>query len=243
MSKVYIRSIFNHFRPCLLCGGPTENALCRHCLCRCSDSASSVAGAACTTALCRCGLPLPGAEPQAAHSLCGRCLGSPPPWQWLAPMAAYAGPVPTLLNRFKHRHCHAAERALQQLARLHWQGLPMTVPDDTLLVPVPLHWRRQWLRGFNQAMRLACFFSQLCGLAPAPVLRRRAGGPLQHASRQRRRQVNHGFTCTTDLGGRAVVLVDDVVTTGETAIGACHALQNAGAHVSGVLCMARTLPH
>ncbi|MDF1822672.1 MAG: ComF family protein [Alcanivoracaceae bacterium] len=243
MSKVYIRSIINHFRRCLLCAGPAgDDALCAPCLEQASLSAGPVAGPACQQPLCRCGLPLAGGREDVAADLCGRCLGEPPPWSWLAPMAAYAGPVRPLVNRFKHQHCHAAERALQQLARHHWPARLNQLPAQALLVPVPLHWTRQWFRGFNQAARLAAFFSHHTGLAMAPVLRRRRGRPQQSASRRGRSRASPGFHCRASLSGRTVILVDDVVTTGQTARAACLALEAAGAEIAGVICLARTLP-
>lgn len=107
------------------------------------------------------------------------------------------------------------------------------------LVPVPLHWRRQLTRGFNQADDLAVALAHRLRLPVWRVLRRRRGGPPQATlSKAARAGVADAYVARRRLGlravrrvveGRRLVLVDDVVTTGATLEACAAALADAGA--------------
>ena len=112
------------------------------------------------------------------------------------------------------------------------------------LVPVPLHWRRRWRRGFNQAEMLARGVGRRHGLPVRPrrLVRVRATPPQQGDADARRRNVRDAFAVRrTGNGsvGRRLLLVDDVFTTGATANACAAALLTAGAGAVGVLTLAR----
>ena len=91
-------------------------------------------------------------------------------------------------------------------------------------IPVPLHRWRRWARGFNQATDLACHL----GLPVRRALRRvRATAPQTTLpAAKRHRNVRDAFVATraaASLKGAAVVIVDDVCTTGAT-LDACAAV-------------------
>ncbi|MEO1551807.1 MAG: ComF family protein, partial [Pseudomonadota bacterium] len=118
-------------------------------------------------------------------------------------------------------------------------------PD--LVVPVPLHMRRLWGRGFNQAAELARGYARAEGLAHLPGLlrRTRATGSMRGLSRvERKAAVDGAFALgpqapRAQLSGARVLLVDDVMTTGAT-LGACaEVLLDAGARDIFTLVLAR----
>ena len=102
-----------------------------------------------------------------------------------------------------------------------------------LLAPVPLHSRRLRSRGYNQSALLTLELGKLTGLPVEEglVFRTRDAPPqVQAASRQQRRSnVEDSFQCNTGLSGEAVILVDDVATTGSTLSACAAALKDAGA--------------
>lgn len=114
----------------------------------------------------------------------------------------------------------------------------------TLVVPVPLHWRRRWIRGHNQAEELSRELAAGLGVPHrAGWLVRRKFDPQQRqtsASARRRNMV--GAFCVSrraSLVGATVLLVDDVMTTGSTLHEAARTLRHAGADRVWVAVLAR----
>lgn len=112
------------------------------------------------------------------------------------------------------------------------------------LVPVPLHWRRRWGRGYNQSAAIARGLASRLRLPCEPGwLRRIRHTPMQ--TRQtlagRRENVRGAFQARrgAPLAGRAVLLVDDVMTTGATVDEASRAVRAAGAARVAVAVLAR----
>jgi predicted amidophosphoribosyltransferase len=117
------------------------------------------------------------------------------------------------------------------------------------LVPVPLAPARRRERGFNQADLLAQALSRLTGWTVSPILQRSRGGPaLARLGRRQRQQVTAGAyglvpgsLDRTRTPIRALV-VDDVLTTGATAVACAEALDAGGAECLGLVSFARTNP-
>jgi ComF family protein len=117
--------------------------------------------------------------------------------------------------------------------------------DIDLMVPVPLHWRRERSRGYNQSRELARQLSPLLGLpVEAKAARRtRATAPLAKTMHreERRRIVAGAFAARPEMvAGRNILLVDDVVTTGATLDACASALMDAGAKIVRCVTWART---
>jgi competence protein ComFC len=108
------------------------------------------------------------------------------------------------------------------------------LPPAEVLVAVPLHPRRLRERGYNQAHLLALELGRLTGLPVAgSALTRRTDTPPQArapGARARYRSVAAAFVRgREDLGGKRVILIDDVATTGATLDGCARALKEGGA--------------
>jgi ComF family protein len=120
------------------------------------------------------------------------------------------------------------------------------IPRDQqfdLIVPVPLHWRRRWERGFNQSELLAKAVARRYAVPVGRPLRRRrataAQAGLTHA--QRRSNVSGVFLAPRPekVAGRRILLIDDVMTTGATGAACAAALKRAGARYVALLTLAR----
>jgi ComF family protein len=112
-----------------------------------------------------------------------------------------------------------------------------------LIVPVPLHWRREYQRGFNQARELARYL----GPPVVEALRRKRAtrAQVELAADQRRANVAGAFVKRTgwfrssNLSGTRLLLVDDVSTTGATLEACAHVLKEYGASDVHALTAAR----
>ncbi len=118
------------------------------------------------------------------------------------------------------------------------------VGDRPVLLPMPLHRGRLWRRQFNQAALLAREVARATGLRVDPFLldRIKPTAPQVGMSRRARAaNVQGAFRVppAVDARDRAVLLVDDVFTTGATANAASRALLRAGAASVDLLVFAR----
>lgn len=105
-------------------------------------------------------------------------------------------------------------------------------PDGALIVPVPLSRERLRERGFNQALEIARPLARALGLPlDATSLARTRETPPQSRLpwRTRRGNVRHAFACSRDLSGTAVIVVDDVMTSGATLDAVARVLKDHGA--------------
>jgi ComF family protein len=188
--------------------------------------------------LCRCGVPLPG-----TLEACGRCRRGLSPFGAGVSLGPYEAGLRTAIHELKYR---GRRRVARRLAEALWGEGPARHVFDGIdaLVPVPLHPRRQRERGFNQAELLARELSRHSGLPTAAgTLVRRLDTPSQAGlpAVARRRNVSGAFAVRRRgvVSGRRLLLVDDVVTTGATALACARALRAAGAREVRLLCVAR----
>jgi ComF family protein len=126
-------------------------------------------------------------------------------------------------------------------------GQPLLAEADAL-VPVPLHWRRLWLRRFNQSAALAQAVGRESGLPVVFEGLQRLKPTAQQVGltrAERARNVQGVFAvleaARPTVTGRRLVLVDDVLTSGATVDACARALLRAGAAGVDVLIFARVV--
>ncbi|WP_429036682.1 ComF family protein [Aeromonas media] len=190
---------------------------------------------------CRlCATPLPE-QHTGNELLCGRCQRRPPPWERLQVIGDYQPPYSLLIPRLKYSGQILLAPLLAQLLADHLEG------DDPpeVIIPVPLHWWRQWWRGFNQAKEIGTALGELTGIpCDTRLLRRVRATPQQTrlSAGQRRRNLRGAFQIAPHHY-RHVALLDDVVTTGATAGQLSRLLHESGITRVEVWAICRTLRH
>lgn len=154
--------------------------------------------------------------------------------------AVYQGPLERAIHRFKYQGRRPLARVLAGLLVERFE--PFLQPDACLLA-VPLHRRRRRQRGFNQSQLLAEELGRAwtVGRSRGRLVRWRDTRSQVGLDRaQRRRNVEDAFSWQgPDLGGRPVLLIDDVITTCATVEACARALREAGAGDVRALSVAR----
>ncbi|TCV93678.1 DNA utilization protein GntX [Biostraticola tofi] len=188
-----------------------------------------------------CGLPA-GTRSQP----CGRCLLNPPLWHALHYVTDYQPPLTSLVKKLKYHGDTGLGRVLARLMLLSWlaerRQTAQRKPD--MILNVPLHGYRHWRRGYNQTELLASPLARWLGVEYHDdiLLRHRPAIPQQMLNaRARQSNLQGAFSCSPDVAGRHVALVDDVVTTGSTVKELTRLLLAQQADTVEVWCVCRTL--
>ncbi len=215
---------------CALCGLPSgRRRFCRGCL---ADLPWIDHGCP------RCARPLPpGGSVCACSDLCLAGI------ERLRAALVYEFPVDSLLLAAKfRRRLDLAAAAGELLASKLAQDRDSPLP--ALLLPVPLHPRRQRQRGYNQAAEIAAASARRLGvpLAATACRRQRNTAPQTGlGGAERRRNLAGAFVVAPTVRGRRLAIVDDVVTTGSTVSALACALRAAGAEYVEAYCVARVV--
>lgn len=229
---------------CIACSGPiptrsNDRIVCRACWAR----ARPIPGPRCE----RCWHPLPLTSPCDGTPLCKACADLRPAVRAVRSAFLLDGSVRDLVHALKYRGWSAAAAPLAR--RLAAVELPHEAATEIrYLIPVPLTAVRYRERGYNQSHLLAAESSALMGRECLDALRRghSSGSQTTLHPTERRANVASAFQVRMEvadsLSGEHLLLVDDVWTTGATALACCDALLTAGARAVTVLTFARALP-
>jgi ComF family protein len=221
---------------CLSCAEPVASdfALCPACW----RDARFIGGLVCDC----CGLPLPGEEAgEPVH--CDDCLTIARPWTRGRAALMYSGTGRRIVLGLKH-----ADRLDYARAAAGWMARaarPILLPD-MLVAPVPLHWTRLLKRRYNQSALLANAVARATGLTACPDLLVRSRNTGSQDGRDRTGRFQNMADAirvhprrADRLPGRAILLVDDVMTSGATLAAASEACLAVGATEVRVLSLAR----
>jgi len=192
----------------------------------------------------RCGGRGCGAPPESGR----RCRLCPPggaAWLGALSVVGYSDFAARCVHLFKYNRRLELGGVMARLMAEHLAE-PVGALGGRLdrIAPVPLHWARRLARGFNQSERLARALAAATGLELDTRLLRR----LRHTKRQalvpkdlRAENVRgaFGLRAGREVRRQGILLVDDVVTTGETVNECAKALKDAGAREVWVACFAR----
>tara|TARA_B100000989_G_scaffold294137_1_gene272650 strand:- start:39401 stop:39946 length:546 start_codon:yes stop_codon:yes gene_type:complete len=176
----------------------------------------------------------------AEDTTCGNCLLEAPPYeQTLCPLS-YDSTVGKFIYQLKFNHNLLYARLFAQLLSRRVQGHYHTDLPEAI-IPVPLHRSRMRKRGYNQALEIGRYLSKQLTV-PLDyqhcwrTKQTKAQAQLDFKARQG--NVSRAFRARP-MPYRHVAVLDDVVTTGNTAKAFCQTLQKAGVKRIDVWCCAR----
>jgi ComF family protein len=240
---------------CALCGGSllrlTRVPLCDTCCSHLPPQAGTLCG--------RCGEDLgvaqlsPLADLDPIPTLCQPCRLAPPAFEKAIAWGGYHGQLRELIHLFKYEGMQPLAGRLGELLANSLENLVSPqLPQNFLVVPVPMHAAKQHQRGYNHA--------ELLARAAVAALRRRqpqwrlqvSTGLLRRmrqtvsqaglTTHQRRANLRGAFFVSHPerVAGRHVLLIDDIYTSGATARVCSRVLRTAGAASVRVATVART---
>ncbi len=162
-----------------------------------------------------------------------RALETAPEWKSLTAAVAFNDLAARLVHALKY---HDRLESAELMARLMHRAAPATLENSDLIIPVPLYRWRLWRRRYNQAALLAqCLAAKARRIySPYALARhRRTRSQVGLDTKARDRNLKGAFSVAEaqrgKIGGKRIVLVDDVLTTGATARAATRSLLEAGA--------------
>lgn len=144
----------------------------------------------------------------------------------------YRGPIKLAISRIKYKWIwDIAYTVIDLLAERIWK---FNIPEDFVLVPVPLHAKRKNWRGFNQAELICQILGKKFGCRTENLIERKVETKTQVGLTrdERKKNIKNAFTANSSgVRGKTIILVDDVYTTGATMVEACRVLKLGGASV------------
>ena len=182
-----------------------------------------------------CGMPV-----RTSIGRCADCLKNLHSFQYQRSAGVYRGHLRSAIARLKY----GGQRWLSRpLGRLVAEAAVSLGPVD-VVVPTPLEPGHAAIRGFNQAEDLAVEVSRFLSVPTLNILIRTKKGEHQAALGRSKRWGNISGSMAqkgeTDLRGKTVLLVDDVMTTGATLDEAARVVKRMGADVVLAATVART---
>ncbi|MEK6751425.1 MAG: ComF family protein [Chloroflexota bacterium] len=183
-----------------------------------------------------CGLP------QDKPGVCETCLAERPHFRALRAWAVFSDPIQPALHRLKYRRDVSMGDMLASEMTPFVKGLNWQID---LVIPIPLGRQRLRERGYNQVGMIARPLALALGMRYAPngLMRRKETRSQVGLTRvERKANVQHAFQAGAGVNGKAVLIMDDVSTTGSTLSAGAAALYSAGARDVYALTVARALP-
>lgn len=187
--------------------------------------------------LCRrCGLPFDPAGK--GGDLCSDCRRDTFHFDRARSVTVYESPIRECLLGFKYSNRSAWATPLGTLMADYWSSQPQFCSEFPItvdaIVPIPLHRSRLKQRGFNQSELLGRQMGKLLKVpvhAGALERTRQTTPQIELTGPQRRQNVRGAFTVSksAEIHGRAILLVDDVMTTGATLDECARVLRRHGA--------------
>ena len=206
----------------------SENLLCKECL----EEISHTQENSC---------PLCSSDAIGLLDVCHQCLDLKRPWAHGGAPLKFSGLTREIIHKYKYNSNMALSRFLTFEMNQFIENRDF--PDISAVTMVPLHWFKYFRRGFNQAEVLARGVAEYLGVPCIKTLKRRRAASAQalKSRQQRQKNITHIFDVPEKqkVPNGAILLIDDVMTTGTTLAACTKALIEAGAGKVYVLTAAR----
>ena len=199
------------------------------CCTECWSNLPKITGAKCVS----CALPLPDDAVR-----CIPCQLDPGSLQFCDAWGRYSGALEKVLHAFKFERHDFLDDALAAL-------LHELVGEHTFdaIVPVPMSRAKERKRGYNQAERLARALGRRIDIGTEMLLTKRGERATQSMlpRTERAKNVRGAFQASARAKEKAILLVDDICTTGETLRACADELLRAGASRVAAVTVAKTV--
>jgi ComF family protein len=224
------RLIDSLFPPgCLICAAmeDVENGVCINC----RNQMNKVPEPVCDI----CGRPV------GTSGICLTCLDSTPDFERIVTTFTFDGKTREAIHAFKYRGRTGLKKYFGKLVQ---QSMIKADIRPDVITFIPMHWTRLFVRGYNQSALIAGELAKLTGVrAGFDVLVKIRKTKTQAGLDRKARHKNiRGSFLAKGVKGLSVLVVDDVITTGETAGAAALALKKAGADKVFIAGIGRTMP-
>lgn len=175
------------------------------------------------------------------NNLCGQCISTPPAFHQLFSLFDYAEPISSFIHQLKFQ---GNLRIARWFATewIHFLKNAISLPE--VIFPVPLHHARLSERGFNQANEIAKPIGNYFNIpidTKACVRIKNTQAQSALSSAKRKNNVKNAFGLSRTITEKHVVILDDVVTTGNTVTELVLLLRKMGVQKIDVWCVARAI--
>lgn len=206
---------------CCFCGKVSRNPICKEC----EEKVTYIQEPICK----KCGKPIRYEEKE----YCGDCADADLHYEQGRSIWLHSGNVRWSIYQFKYHNRRIYGRFYaQELFRLYADWIQKWKID--VIIPIPLHHRRQRKRGYNQAELVARHLGKLTHIRvdTKSVIRVHHTKPQKELSqKERQKNLKTAFRVTKRWKtGQNVLLIDDIYTTGSTINSVAKVLKEKGAH-------------
>ena len=175
-------------------------------------------------------------------SLCHVCQIRPLTLKQIRAATLFEDPIPKVIHNLKYNGHFALAEPLAELMTHAWEQWQTAVD---LVIPIPLHQKREKDRGYNQSMLLARHFAKQHNLEIRNDVLQRIKNTTPQVDLNavdRQKNMKQAFNLqSNEVKDRNILLIDDVCTTGATIASAAEVLLNAGAKSVSGYCVARAM--
>ncbi len=180
-------------------------------------------------------------RPTGTSGICLSCLSNTPFFDKIVAAFIFDGKTKEAIHAYKYRGKTGLKRYFGKI--IHESVIKADIKPDVITF-IPMHWTRLFVRGYNQSALIAKELAKRTGIKADfhTLVKTRGTRPQAGLDRKARRKNIKGSFLAKGVKGLNVLVVDDVITTAETAGAAAFALKKAGADKVFIAGVGRTMP-